>query len=1135
MFHLACSILNAQTAHIEHILDRQLQLCDSLERAGDSIAAYHQLTRYTRMYDSLVQVVAEEYYNDMEVMTERRRQEVEAQMEQVQLMTEENRRLQHTVDSVRHYLSSLNVELMRHNARLQADSLSHVHHKASVAKEKAEVEAKAQLTRVRFNTYIILSILLCLLLLLVLYYTWKVRRANRILNKATKHTHELYMQAQTAERMKTFFIQNLSHEIRTPLNAIVGFSDMLVSGHDMLDDDEMAMASRMISDNGEQLVTLLSDILDVSHMNSGMMKLRLEPHHVNHILTYAVSTVEGKQAPGVRMRITSEVDDDFMLCTDVTRVRQVLVNFLTNACKYTDEGEIHVQCALDGKQENIVFSVTDTGKGLDKEKGEKVFERFEMLDSMKQGTGLGLNICRLIAERLQGEVRWDSTYTDGARFIFTHPLHLGQDDTHCHGRKGKNGMKTALTAFMMLLSLPTAAQNNIFGIPDIDYERYEELIPIKYGTKKMIRLTEAYAADARRRGEKKSEILLYVPMAKNRKVGLQVRRPYLEIIKKKALKYNITQYYYWALALEISSLLSENRIKEAIKVCQELYDRGKTHTDYYALALYYSNTAKFYITQDFFHKSAEYFMRAADIITRHVPTQNPAFSAGEQLACMAFCSMPLDSIRHEAERLKALARTEESRALIAVSEVLASYLYGKTEDFDRDFPELERKYSQTYLNRSSRYVYLKSIYLARQGQKQEAWDCHHRLNKRNKEKEYQMPASHFFYEMGQCTKAIEMLRHDIAERATLPDPEHVVEFYYDIYHANVRIQEEKAIQKRNIALLEAERLQLQKCALEDSIKTDHLQLWQDSVEMERVAMEYKVERLNAEQEHEEMVKDAELARLRHIRLRIAVRIILATVVIALTYTLLLNRKRRQIKASYRWTRDAMRKAIQGDRNKTQFIHTLSHEIRTPLNAIIGFSTFLSQANGEMSDEEKAEAASSIRYNTDLLSTLINNILELSRLEAGKTKIHMNQHDLLPICAEMVAAYRGKKSEVEVKFESELPEGFTYCFDMVRMKSVLHKLMDNAVKFTAKGHVLLWVGLRKDWDNLVKLHLVVEDTGKGISKEDSERIFEQFYKADHFEVGTGLGLSIARLSVEKMGGTLTLDTSYRQGARFVITL
>ena len=122
------------------------------------------------------------------------------------------------------------------------------------------------------------------------------------------------------------------------------------------------------------------------------------------------------------MYYTTEVGDDFIIVSDAHRIQQVLVNYITNACKHTKKGEIHIHCSLKERPGYITYSVTDTGEGVPEDKAEEIFVRFTKLDAFAQGTGLGLSICRMIATRLNGVVKLDTTYKRGARFFFQIPL-----------------------------------------------------------------------------------------------------------------------------------------------------------------------------------------------------------------------------------------------------------------------------------------------------------------------------------------------------------------------------------------------------------------------------------------------------------------------------------------------------------------------------------------------------------------------------------------------------------------------------------------------------------------------------------------------------------------------------------------
>ena len=178
----------------------------------------------------------------------------------------------------------------------------------------------------------------------------------------------------------------------------------------------------LIQHNSDLLLTLVGDILSAAELESNRYTMKIAPHSCNKLCREAITTVEHRKPEGVKLYYTSEVDDCYELSTDGQRVCQILINFLTNAEKHTTQGEIRLHCSLTENPGYVTFSVTDTGTGIPPEYSETIFERFEKADNFGQGTGLGLNICRLIAERLKGKVLLDKEYKEGARFVFVLPV-----------------------------------------------------------------------------------------------------------------------------------------------------------------------------------------------------------------------------------------------------------------------------------------------------------------------------------------------------------------------------------------------------------------------------------------------------------------------------------------------------------------------------------------------------------------------------------------------------------------------------------------------------------------------------------------------------------------------------------------
>lgn len=271
-----------------------------------------------------------------------------------------------------------------------------------------------------------IGVLLVLLYVLIRYY----RRANRLKNELLKEKDSLVKsekelrlmteKAQQANQVKTAFISNISHEVRTPLNAIVGFSELL------LDETESAAQraefAQTINQSSELLLNLINDVLDLSRLESGRIQFTCQPVDLVDYCRRALDGIAHRVGEKVKLTFTSPVEA-FELRTDPMRLQQLITHLLSNAAKFTEEGEINVALSIEEADNRVVLSVTDTGCGIPPEKQERIFERFEKLDEFKQGTGLGLSICRIIADQLQGSIAIDSSYTAGARFVFIHPLH----------------------------------------------------------------------------------------------------------------------------------------------------------------------------------------------------------------------------------------------------------------------------------------------------------------------------------------------------------------------------------------------------------------------------------------------------------------------------------------------------------------------------------------------------------------------------------------------------------------------------------------------------------------------------------------------------------------------------------------
>lgn len=225
-------------------------------------------------------------------------------------------------------------------------------------------------------------------------------------------------QAEESNRLKSAFIANMSHEIRTPLNAIVGFSDLLNEAENENDRREYV---KIIQHNNELLLRLINDVLDLSKIEAGALDLCFSNTDIHLMMNDIYQSTLLRQDNTQVNIIMDAYEGEYFIYTDYSRIEQVLLNFMTNAMKFTQKGEIHLGYKL-LCDEKIMFYVTDTGCGLSVSEQQIVFDRFVKFNSFVQGTGIGLTICKLIIEKLEGEIGVKSTPEQGSTFWFTLPL-----------------------------------------------------------------------------------------------------------------------------------------------------------------------------------------------------------------------------------------------------------------------------------------------------------------------------------------------------------------------------------------------------------------------------------------------------------------------------------------------------------------------------------------------------------------------------------------------------------------------------------------------------------------------------------------------------------------------------------------
>lgn len=249
-------------------------------------------------------------------------------------------------------------------------------------------------------------------MLLTIYDITELKNTQRLLSIEKEN-------AVSAEKLKSAFIANMSHEIRTPLNAIIGFSGLLASTDD---DAEKKMYLDIVAENNHRLLQIVTDVLDLSKIESGSLDFHYSRFDVNDLLCglHGILEIRLKDKPDIKL-VCEAGTDEWMIYSEQQRIVQILTNLVHNAIKFTQNGEIRFGCRPHGETD-VYFYVSDTGIGIPVGGQDKIFDRFTKLDHEVPGTGLGLTLSQTIVQSLDGEIGVESEVTKGSTFWFTLPL-----------------------------------------------------------------------------------------------------------------------------------------------------------------------------------------------------------------------------------------------------------------------------------------------------------------------------------------------------------------------------------------------------------------------------------------------------------------------------------------------------------------------------------------------------------------------------------------------------------------------------------------------------------------------------------------------------------------------------------------
>ena len=261
------------------------------------------------------------------------------------------------------------------------------------------------------------------------------KRAEEELRKYHEHLEELVEErtaelavamkrAEEADKLKSAFLATMSHELRTPLNSIIGFTGIILQGLVGPLNDEQTKQLGMVRNSAHHLLDLINDVLDISKIEAGQVEIVAKPFDMREVVEKVVRTVTS-QAEKKGLTLVAEVTPEVgEITSDRRRVEQILLNLLNNAVKFTEKGEVRVECQVN--DDYLVTHVVDTGIGIKPEDMGNLFEAFQQVESgltrRHEGTGLGLSICKKLVEMLGGEIWAESKWGVGSTFTFTLPI-----------------------------------------------------------------------------------------------------------------------------------------------------------------------------------------------------------------------------------------------------------------------------------------------------------------------------------------------------------------------------------------------------------------------------------------------------------------------------------------------------------------------------------------------------------------------------------------------------------------------------------------------------------------------------------------------------------------------------------------
>lgn len=967
--------------------------------------------------------------------------------------------------------------------------------KAKQNKEIAKLDTKRDYWRMVF---------ICLVLLLVsvsmiVYLYYSSRRRKKLKEKKER--------AVKSEWMKSLFFQNMNHEIRSPLNAIIGFNEILNKSDISMSVEERHEFINMIETNSDLLVRLVSDVLDLSNFEGGSYKLALADVEINHFCKTVAASMQRQLNTDVRMVFKANPAGPYILHTDPQRLQQILTNYLSNACKYTEHGVITLSYEVLPKM--VRFAVTDTGIGVKDEDSEKIFQRFQMLEKSKRGTGLGLHICRLIANLLHGRSYLDTQYKGGAKFVFDHPL------------KGIIAFLIAILSF----SLPMQAQHNIYKISDNLYSYQLKVENHLYAPEALL-MADTLFVRAQRSGDVAAQCLALYDKVKYYFNTHNEKEILKAFDKAKKLCLSAGQYRIllssWGAVIDY--YIFSKQIDEALRQMESLQQMAKKINKPYGYTIYFYEKGNYYALQNQFSSALSAYFQA---LKYKGGFERNIYSMISQcyLILTDFQSAKLYAQKMgpfcESSFQKAIAMIMEAQnCCFLKDEPNAKTLVHKIEKIHQANPSL--------MNKNLYYTLLLYYYTLIEKDEKKALEAQLAagvtINPGNygdyyyQKKDYERSLSEYKKTANNFSK---WFRTDASER---------FESYISDLDYNEVVKERDRLVISNYQLqLKASKdrerlLSLQKKKTEFHLRQEKLKARQNrvNVSLQNVKLSQQMRKWDSQhiQKYQKGLKDEGQQWILS-----SLFILLCLFMLGIFFCVFTMRRKENL-----LRKDAL-DAEKAERSKNLFFENINEKMRVPLNTIIDLNKALNETtNNNYSEEERTAMMKKLTQSSVYLNTLVSNVLDISKIESGMYKPRITTVRVDVLCYSIIDELKPfVPKDVALSFQKSAESDRYPCLlqtDEQRLYYVLYNFLNDACRRTSTGIITLSYTILSDL-----IRFMVTDNGDAIPKGEMDNLFSRDMSQECCR-NKDLTNYIISLIADILHGKVYYDTSYKDGNRFV---